>query len=125
MEKPVKTILIADDEEDLLFLVETTLEDPRYRILSATNGTTALERIQQIHPDLVILDWMMPGLTGLEIIKRLRDDPATAAIPAVLLTANDSRENKAQAQTLGIAAYLVKPFSPLELLQKVRDALEE
>lgn len=125
METQVKTILIADDEEDLRFLVETTLEDPRHRVISAANGTIALERIQQIHPDLVVLDWMMPGLTGFEIIKKLREDPVTAAIPVVLLTANDCPEDQARAQTLGIVAYIVKPFSPLELLQKVREALAE
>ena len=120
-----KTILIADDEEDVRMLVEITLEDPAYRIVSAVDGEQALQRIRQIRPDLVILDWMMPGFNGLEVVKRLRQDPTTLEIPVLLLTANDSPEDQAEAQTFGIVAYLVKPFSPLKLLHLVREVLDE
>jgi CheY-like chemotaxis protein len=118
-----KTILIADDEEDLRLLVEITLENPQHRVVMAEDGTKALECIHRIRPDLVILDWMMPGLNGLEVVQHLRLDSATAGIPVILLTANDSQANQDQASMLGIFAYLVKPFSPLELLQTVRQAL--
>ena len=124
MESPSKTILIADDEEDLRMLVEITLEDPAYRIVTAANGEDALAHIRQIQPDLVILDWMMPRLSGFEVVKRLRQDPNTVKLPVVLLTANDCHEDQAQAENLGIAAYLTKPFSPLELLRLVRKAVE-
>ena len=123
MVEPKKTILIADDEEDLRMLVEITLEDARYHIMTAVDGQAALEQIRRVHPDLVILDWMMPGLNGFEIITQLRQDQDTAGIPVVLLTANDCPEDKAQAQALGIVAYLVKPFSPLELLETVRESM--
>ena len=106
-------------------LVEITLEDPAYRIVTAVDGGQALEDIRKFRPDLVILDWMMPELSGLEIVQLLRQDSTTVGIPVVLLTANDSREDKAHAQNLGIVAYLVKPFSPLELLHIVRQALDE
>jgi len=106
-------------------LVEITLEDPAYRIVSAVDGEQALQRIRQIRPDLVILDWMMPGFNGLEVVKRLRQDPTTLEIPVLLLTANDSPEDQAEAQTFGIVAYLVKPFSPLKLLHLVREVLDE
>jgi len=125
METPRKTILIADDEEDLRMLVEITLEDPAYRIVTAVDGEQAIKQIRQIRPDLVILDWMMPRLNGLEVVKLLRQDPTTVKIPVVLLTANDCQEDQAEAQTLGIVAYLVKPFSPLELLHLVQEALDE
>lgn len=125
METSSKTILIADDEEDLRMLVEITLEDPAYRIVTAVDGEQALEQIRQIRPDLVILDWMMPRFSGLEVVKLLRQDPTTVRIPVVLLTANDCREDQEEARTLGIVAYLVKPFSPLELLHLVREALDE
>lgn len=120
----LKTILIADDEKDLRMLIEITLEDPSYRIVTAADGVEALEQIQQFRPDLVILDWMMPGLNGQEVISRLRQNPTTAGIPVVLLTANDCREDEARAQALGIVAYLVKPFSPLELLKLVGEVLD-
>ena len=121
--EPKKTILIADDEEDLRMLVQITLEDSRYHIMTAVDGQSTLEQIRQVHPDLVILDWMMPGLNGFEIITQLRQDRNTAGIPVVLLTANDCPEDIAQAQALGIVSYLVKPFSPLELLDTVRESM--
>jgi two-component system phosphate regulon response regulator PhoB len=125
MDSSSKTILIADDEEDVRMLVEITLEDPAYRIVSAVDGEQALQQIRQIRPDLVILDWMMPGFNGLEVVTRLRQDPTTARIPVLLLTANDSREDEAEVQPFGIVAYLVKPFSPLKLLHLVREVLDE
>lgn len=118
-----KTILIADDEEDLRLLVEVTLENIHNRILTAADGHDALTRIKLEQPDLVILDWMMPGLTGPDVIRHLRQDPTTKNIPVMLLTAKDQQEDFAEAGELGIFAYLVKPFSPLELLQKVQEAL--
>jgi len=68
MNNPPRTILIADDEEDLRILVEMTLESPQYRIVMARDGREALEFIRQHRPDLAILDWMMPGLTGLQVL---------------------------------------------------------
>ena len=120
-----KTILIADDEEDLRLLVEVTLQDPAYQILLAEDGRQALKQTRQCRPDLVILDWMMPRPNGLEIVKLLQKDPATANIPVVLLTANDCRADKALAEGLAIVAYLIKPFSPLELLKIVKKVLAE
>ena len=125
MKTSSKTILIADDEEDLRMLVEITLEDPAYRIVTAVDGEQALDQISQIRPDLVILDWMMPRLNGLEVVKRLRQDPTTVRIPVVLLTANHCQKDQAEVQALGIVAYLVKPFSPLELLSLVQEVLDE
>lgn len=125
MEISSKTILIADDEKDLRMLVKMTLEDPAYRIVTAIDGKHALEQIRRLRPDLVILDWMMPEFTGLEVVKRLRQDPRTRNIPVVLITANDCREDQAEANSLGIIAYLIKPFSPLELLHLVQDILGE
>ena len=125
MKTPRKTILIADDEEDLRKLVAITLEDPAYRIVTAVDGEQALDQIRQIGPDLVILDWMMPGLNGLEVIKQLRQDPTTVKIPIVLLTANICQKDQAEVQTLGLVAFLLKPFSPLELLHLVQEVLDE
>lgn len=118
-----KTILIADDEEDLRLLVQITLEDPSLRVVTVENGYRVLERVREEHPDVIVLDWMMPGLSGIEVLKRLRAKPETAAIPVVVLTARDQPEDMEEARLLGAFAYLTKPFSPLELLERVQDAL--
>jgi DNA-binding response OmpR family regulator len=116
----MKTILLADDEANLRTLVRTTLDESDYYILEAADGTAALDLARQQCPDL---DWMMPGLNGLDVARALREDPATAHIPIIMLTARGQESDKAQGHSLGTYAYLVKPFSPLELLQKVREAL--
>ena len=125
MTASVKTILIADDEEDLRLLVQVTLENPAYRILTAVDGRRAVDAIYTHIPDLLILDWMMPGLDGWEVVKRLRQNPDTAGIPVVMLTAKDGAEACEQMAALDLAGYLVKPFSPLELIQKVREVLAQ
>jgi two-component system phosphate regulon response regulator PhoB len=119
----MKTILLADDEVNLRMLVHTTLEDPQYRILEAADGTSALELARQERPDLLVLDWMMPGLTGIEVARALRQDTNTAHIPIIMLTAKGQEKDRDQGRVLGTYAYLVKPFSPLELLEKVQEVL--
>jgi two-component system phosphate regulon response regulator PhoB len=124
MNSAVKTILIADDDEDLRLLVQVTLENPTYRILTAVDGRKALDAVNQHRPDLLILDWMMPELNGCEVVSHLRQNPHTATIPVVMLTARDGMEAREQVDSLDLAGYLVKPFSPLELIQKAREVLE-
>ena len=123
MATQVKTILIADDEEDLRLLVQVTLENPVYDIVTAVDGPSALHAIQSQLPDLVILDWMMPGLNGCQVLDQLRQNPHTAQIPVVMLTAMDERESRELVRGLGLAGFLMKPFSPLELIHKVREVL--
>ncbi len=123
MTESAKTILIADDEEDLRLLVQVTLENPSYVILTAEDGCKAVDAIHEHYPDLLILDWMMPGLNGWEVVTKLRQNPATANIPIVMLTAQDGRESREQMASLQIKGYLVKPFSPLELIHTVREIL--
>lgn len=118
-----KSILIADDEEDLRLLVRVTLEHPAYEILTAVDGPSALRTAQTHLPDLVILDWMMPGLNGCQVLELLRKDPGTAMIPVMMLTAKDGILSKDQLGDLKLAAFLVKPFSPLELIRTVREVL--
>lgn len=124
MKTAVKTILIADDDEDLRLLVQVTLEDPSYRILTAADGCKALDAVQQHQPDLLILDWMMPGFTGCEVMTQLRQNQETLAIPVIMLTAKDGVEGREQMASLALAGYLVKPFSPLELIKKVKEVLD-
>jgi len=119
----IKTILMADDEEDLRSLLQMTLEDPGYRLLEAADGAVAWELIQAEQPDLVILDWMMPKKNGKEVAHAMKSNPATKEIPIIMLTARERIEDRQEGKEMGMYAYLVKPFSPLQLLEKVQQAL--
>ena len=119
----MKTILLADDEDSLRALVEMTLEAPDVRILHAATGEATLVVARREHPDLILLDWRMPGKNGLEVARELRADSATADIPIVMLSAVGSEEHRRQGFELGVRAYLVKPFSPLVLLECVQELL--
>ncbi len=124
MPEAIKTILIADDEPDLRLLLQTTLEDPACRILEASDGESALRLIRQERPDVVILDRMMPKLNGLDVAAASLADPATKHIPLILLTALDPPATRGGETVPEVFAYLVKPFSPLQLLATVRQALD-
>src|SRR4051812_39127891 len=119
----MQTILIADDEPSIRTLIETTLESPDRRLLLAENGAAAFEIASREMPDLIVLDWMMPSMSGLEVAERLREDSRTAKIPVILLTAMGQEKDKKKGLEVGVFAYLVKPFSPLELLQVVQQIL--
>jgi len=119
----MKTVLIADDEESLRALIKTTLEAPGLRILHAANGEQAAELARREHPDLILMDWMMPGKTGIEVAEALRGDPGTAHIAIIMLTGRNHEKDRQRGLALGIGAYLAKPFSPLQLLECVRQAL--
>lgn len=119
----MKTILIADDEAHLRLLVRRTLSEDDYEILEAVDGDEALDRVRKERPDLVILDWMMPQKTGLEVLEAIREGPETTATPVVMLTARSQKVDRNAAVRLGVRGYLVKPFSPLELIRMVEGIL--
>jgi DNA-binding response OmpR family regulator len=119
----MKSILLADDEESLRILVHATLEDPEYEIIEACDGDEALRLARQYLPDLMVLDWMMPGKTGVEVAAELRREHATRCTPIILLTAKSQHDDIHVALNVGVSAYLVKPFSPVELLVKVQELL--
>lgn len=120
----MKTILFADDDEDIRTVFGMSLER-YYRVLEAATGTSALELTRRERPDLVVLDWTMPGSSGIEILTALREDPLTAALPVILLTGKEEETDRARAASLGAYAYLVKPVSPPQLLKTIRKALGE
>jgi two-component system, OmpR family, phosphate regulon response regulator PhoB len=115
------TILIADDEVPLRALVRATLDTGRMRIVEAADGDQALALARAEHPDLVLLDWSMPGRTGLEVAQALRADPATADIPIVMLSARSLPFDQEAARNAGVLRYMTKPFSPRALLDLVRE----
>lgn len=115
-------ILIADDEADVIHLLRLNFEKAGFTVDSANDGTAALTSARQ-HPSLIILDVMMPGLTGLELLRILKADPDTADIPVILLTARAGEQERIRGLELGADDYVTKPFSPRELVLRVRSIL--
>jgi DNA-binding response OmpR family regulator len=113
------TVVVADDDELLRSLVEFKLKARGYRVLVAGDGTKALELVAQERPNLVVLDAMMPGLDGFEVLRRVKQDPRLASIPVVMLTARKRESDIVGALQLGASDYLVKPFIPEELAMRI------
>lgn len=123
-EAPYK-ILVVDDDLDTLRLVGTTLEKQGYLIVPAKDGVEALERAAVEHPDLILLDVMMPGINGYEVTRRLRQEPRTAKTPIILFTAKAQVEDKVAGLEAGANEYLTKPTHPAELVARVRSLLKQ
>jgi two-component system alkaline phosphatase synthesis response regulator PhoP len=116
-------VLIADDQPNMRQLVRLTLESGHFEILEAPDGDAALAVARAERPDLLFLDWTMPGLAGVEVCRALREDPETAGMRIVMLTARSQDSDRLHAQEMGADDYITKPFSPIQLLEKVRDVL--
>jgi adenylate cyclase len=116
-------ILIVDDEPFNLDLLEQELAEYDYAIERATDGVEALEKIETFHPDIILLDYMMPKMNGLEVVKRLRASEEHKAIPVILLTAKATQEDKIRGLDAGADDYVTKPFDSFELLARVRAML--
>jgi phosphate regulon transcriptional regulator PhoB len=116
-------VLIVEDERDIRDLVLFHLEREGFQVSSASSGEEALRQVRHASPDLVLLDLMLPAMGGLEVCRRLRQDPATVALPIVMLTAKGEEVDRVLGLELGADDYIVKPFSPKELLARVRAVL--
>lgn len=125
MTQPESRILIADDDPLLMELLEHKLQARGYKVLKAEDGPTALEAAQQKQPKLIVLDAMMPGLDGFEVLRRLKGNSGTSGIPVVMLTARKSEDDVLQGLSLGATDYLVKPFMPQELITRITKILGE
>lgn len=117
-------ILVVDDEPEAVELVEFNLKGAGYEVTTAGDGAEALNKARRIQPNLVILDVMMPEIDGMEVCKLLRRDPATSSIPIIMLTAKASEVDRVLGLELGADDYVVKPFSPRELVLRVKKLLE-
>ena len=117
------TILIVDDEPAIRDLVDITLDLAGYKSISASNAHEALVSVIDKKPDLILLDWMLPGGSGIDLARRLRRDEITAAIPIIMLTAKTSEDNKVQGLNVGVDDYVTKPFSPRELVARIKTVL--
>lgn len=120
-----KTILVADDESHILNVVSLKLRNAGFRVITAADGQEALELARQERPDLLITDYQMPRLTGLELCQQLKQDQQTCRIPAIMLTARGYHLEPQDTQASGILRMLSKPFSPRHLLSTVNEVLTQ
>jgi two-component system phosphate regulon response regulator PhoB len=116
-------ILIVEDEEPLALLLRYNLEAEGYEVDTVARGDEADTRLQERAPDLVVLDWMLPGLSGIELCRRLRARPETKGLPIIMLTARGEESERVRGLATGADDYIVKPFSVPELIARVRALL--
>jgi len=119
----MKRILAVDDEPHILRLVSYTLAARGYEVLEAVDGLAAIEIAEREQPDLILMDVSMPALSGYEACDRLRDNPVTAHIPIVMLSAKSQAAEQAMGLARGAVRYIIKPFTPQELVAHVVDVI--
>lgn len=112
-------VLVVDDEPDVLLLCRLNLQQRGHEILEAPEGSRALELARERHPDVIVLDLMLPGMTGYEVLETLKGDAATSDIPVLVLTAKSLRADRERSHGMGAAGFLTKPFLPSELCEMV------
>ncbi|GBC98489.1 Alkaline phosphatase synthesis transcriptional regulatory protein PhoP [bacterium HR17] len=118
-------ILVVDDEVAIVRMLRDRLETEGFEVLTAYDGVQALEIARQERPNLIVMDVMMPQMDGLTVARLLRDDPTTAHIPIVMLTARGQESDEQAGYAAGAARYFTKPFSPRQLVQEIRALLRE
>lgn len=116
-------ILIVEDEPALVAVLRYNLEKEGYRVEEAADGEEGLLKVEETTPDLVLLDWMLPRLSGIEVCRRLRRKPATRDLPVIILTARGEEADRVRGLDTGADDYVTKPFSPGELMARIRALL--
>ena len=116
-------VLVVDDEAAIRDMIRFALEQSDMQVRSAANAHDALLSINEERPDIILMDWMMPGVSGLELTRRLRKDSFTSEIPIIMLTARVTEDDKVAGLEAGTDDYVIKPFSPRELLARIRAVL--
>jgi DNA-binding response OmpR family regulator len=119
-----RKILVVDDEPDAVDLVQFNLKNAGYEVVTAADGAEAIKAARKFSPDLVLLDVMLPEIDGLEVCKMLRRDPATVDVPIIMLTAKAGEIDRVLGLELGADDYVTKPFSPRELVLRVKNLLQ-
>ncbi|HEY8595092.1 MAG TPA: phosphate regulon transcriptional regulator PhoB [Devosiaceae bacterium] len=113
------TILVVEDETDLALMLRYNLEAEGFEVLTAESGDEAAELMREVTPDMILLDWMLPGLSGIELCRRWRAREETAGVPIIMLTARGEEEERVRGLATGADDYVVKPFSIPELIARV------
>lgn len=117
-------IIATDDEPDVLMIIKTALETEGFDVATASSGPECLELTENQPPDLYVLDVMMPGMSGFDVVRELKSKPETSTIPIIMLTGLSERDKIKEALTTGVDYYIVKPFEFEDLIAKVNTALE-
>ena len=120
-----RKILVVEDDPDQLEAIRGNLKDAGFAVGTAANGVDALIKTRSVSPDLIVLDLMLPQLNGLDFCRTLRENPATASIPVIMLTGMDSYFTRVAGFEAGINVFLTKPYLPEELISKVEELLEQ
>lgn len=113
-------VMVIEDEPNIIEAITFILSREGWRVETHANGADAVDRVVQAGPDVLILDAMLPGRSGFEILRDLRGDPATAALPILMLTARGQNKDRALAEQAGVSRFMTKPFSNAEMLDAVR-----
>lgn len=120
-----KRILVVEDEESLLKLESILLTSKGYDVQGATNGQEALDMLSEAHPDLILLDIMLPNMDGFEVCRRIKENPETRHIPVIMLTAKKSREDMAKGHEVGADWYITKPFKSANVVETIQRFLNK
>ncbi len=115
-----RKILTCDDEKHIVRLIQVNLERQGYEVITAFNGLECLEKVKEDRPDLIVLDVMMPEMTGFEVLEKLKKNPETESIPVIMLTARAQDSDVLRGWQSGVECYLTKPFNPMELIAFVK-----
>jgi len=116
-------ILVVEDESAIQALIGANLKRAGHNVLTALDAESALRQVKQVLPDLILLDWMLPGMSGIELARRLRSEERTRAVPIIMLTARSDEQDKILGLETGADDYITKPFSPRELLARIKAVL--
>jgi DNA-binding response OmpR family regulator len=119
------SVLLVEDEEHIRLVVEYNLKREGFEVYSAEDGQAALEIARKIIPDIILLDWMLPGMNGLEVLTELKHDERTKHIPVFMLTAKGMASDVTRALEMGADDYITKPFNPRQLGETIKKKLEE
>ncbi len=116
-------VLIVEDEREIREMVALALERAGFKVIEAGSAEEAVERLEGLSPDVVVIDWMLPGSTGIELVRRIRHDEHTAQLPILMLTARGEETDKLRSFEVGVDDYVTKPFSPRELIARIKALL--
>jgi len=120
---PEKSILIIEDEPDIIMLVKRSLKPYHFRILEANSGTNALSILENEKPDLILLDIMMPDMDGFEVCRRIKKDFGLKSIPVIFLTVRNNQDDMERGRRAGAVGYFTKPFDPFQLSEEINKFL--
>ncbi|MES9904099.1 MAG: response regulator [Sedimenticola sp.] len=120
----VKTILVVDDSPTETHVIKRIVEEGGYSVITAEDGESGIAEAKQLHPDVILMDVVMPGLNGFQATRQLTRAPETKDIPVILVTTKDQETDKAWGMRQGARDYVVKPVTSVDLLQKIKSVLE-